>query len=107
MPLSAGTAVVLTNSDTAYQLSNVHKLVKRVVIQPKSGNTGILYVGTSLALKPSTNTGIFKQCAAPSVGLIQDVDFSENDAPNGLDLFEIWCASSVGGDVVIFGYNEQ
>lgn len=108
MPLNAGTAVTMAVADTAYPLitAGTHKLVKRVVIQGKSGNTGVLSVGIS-TLKPTTNTGIIKQLAPPSSTLIQTFDFSENDAPNGLDLADLFVSTTNAGDKAVFGYNEQ
>lgn len=103
---SPGTPKILTTADTAYQLSTVHKLVKSIIIQPSANNQGILYIGDS-TLVPSLNTGIARQIPKPAPDKIEAFELKENDVPNGIDLYEFFCSSTVDGDIVFWSWNEQ
>ncbi len=105
MPYSAGAAVTVAVANTPVQISAVHKLVKKLLIQPKYSNGGVGFVGDS-TLNPNTDTGIFKQLT----GLLTEsgqFELSETEAPNGIDLFEFWVTSQTANDIFYFSYNEQ
>ncbi len=99
--------MTLTNSDTAYQLSPLNKTVNRIIIQGKSGNTGVLSIGVASTLKPSTSTGIIKQLAPPNATLIQTFEVTEDESPNGCNPANFWLSSTNGGDIVVWGYDER
>ncbi len=104
--MTAGAPVTLAVSNTAYQLSAVHKLVKTIRIQPKATNTGIMSIGDS-TLAAATPLGIAAQLPAPAATEIQSYELTEVDAPNGIDVFNFWVSSTVGGDIALWSYNEQ
>jgi hypothetical protein len=69
------------------------RVVKRLTIQAKSGNTGIIYVGIGAA--SSSDFGIELRAR-------DAVSFGIGDSTSDVDLCRIWLDSSVNGEGVTY-----
>jgi Flp pilus assembly protein CpaB len=86
---TAGTDEVLL----AAQDLPVGRVVKRLTIQAKPGNTGSIYVGVGAA--SSSDYGIVLQAR-------DSVSFGIGDSTSDVDLCRIWLDSSVSGEGVTY-----
>lgn len=99
--------VTCVAADTPYPIPADHrKNVHTVAFQQKHSNTGRAYIGKS-TLQPSTDTGIIGYMAVPAATSAPGYGLGEENAPNGVDLSQIFVASSQAGDIVYGSYDEM
>lgn len=92
--VTAGVPVRLTTNRTdPAQPYKAHSLF----VEQVTGNTGKLYVGVSSSMNKTTLVGVVAVIPAPA-GSLPFLDMSDELAPNGIAVSEMWLDADTSGE---------
>lgn len=103
---TAGTIARATNGQST---PGARVSCQSFMVQALPANTGVIYVGNS-AMVSSTGVGVMGIVPKPAsnlTGPFPSISFAIVEAPNGINLADIWLDASVSGEGAIISYTVQ
>lgn len=98
--------VTVASAGTPVQVSPSRLPAQSVFIQQVASNTGAMHVGVSGSMDPSDGTDMVASLVAPSASALPSFSITAENAPNGLDLQNLWIDAAVNGEEVLISYVE-